>query len=261
MAEKLLIANNDQETQKTLGAILLEDGYDVASVADGKAALDILEAGDVGVALVALDLPDMSGIKVLQKAAEISPDTRFILMAEDGSMETVIEAIRYQAHDYIVQPLDNQEILSSVANAIGRRNKEIRIRLLLEQLDDTLQKLKDAMGVTGAPKSRRQVISLPNEVSLDLARREIWRGADREHLTPTEAKLLEILITNWGRVMTHSELVFLLQGFEVSDDEAPEILRPLISRLRGKLDAFPQGAKWITSVRGVGYVFDVDVPE
>jgi len=60
--------------------------------------------------------------------------------------------------------------------------------------------------------------------------------------------------------MPHGELVFLLQGYEVSDDEAPEILRPLVSRLRRKLEAFPEGEKWITSVRGVGYVFNADLP-
>lgn len=113
------------------------------------------------------------------------------------------------------------------------------------------------MGFTGKPKSRQQVISLPDGVSLDLPRREMWRGAEKERLTPTEAQLLKIFVTNWGRVIPHLELVFLL---EVSDAEAPEILRPLVSQLRRKLDTFPQGAKWITSVRGVGYVFDVDVP-
>ena len=88
----------------------------------------------------------------------------------------------------------------------------------------------------------------------------MWRGAEKERLTPTEAQLLEIFVTNWGRVLSHEELAFLIQGFEVSGDEAPEILRPLISRLRRKLDSFPEGKKWITSVRGVGYVFDADMP-
>ena len=237
-----------------------QEGYDVGSVVDGQVALDTLESEEIGVALVALDLPDISGIKVLQKAGEISPDTKIILLAEQGSMETVIEAIRYNAHDYILKPFDTEEILSSITYALARLDKEKRIRLLVEQLDDALQKLKDVMGYTGKPNSRLKVISLPDGVSLDLARREMWCGADKVRLTPTEAKLQEILVTNWGRVMAHGELVFLLQGFKVSDVEAPEILRPLVSWLRGKLEAFPQGAKWITSVRWVGYVFDVDVP-
>ncbi|MBC8507538.1 MAG: response regulator transcription factor [Chloroflexi bacterium] len=259
MTQTILIVSEDKSTQESLLAMLLKEGYGVSSVTDGQSALDTLESEEINVALISLDLPDMSGIKVMRKAGKISPDTKIILLAKGGSMESVIEAIRYNAHDYILKSFDPEEILASVTKALARLDKEKRIRLLVEQLDDTLQKLKDEMGVTGAPKSHQQAISLPDEVSLDLARREMWRGADKVRLTPTEAKLLEIFVTNWGRVMTHGELVFLLQGYEVSDVEAPEILRPLISRLRKKLGEFPRGAKWISSVRGVGYVFDADV--
>jgi len=260
MGEKILVVSSDKTETKNLTAILLKEGYDTASAADGQMALATLETEEIDVAVINIDLPDMNGIKVLQKAGEISPDTKIILLAEQGSIETVIEAIRYKAHDYIFKPFDSEEILGSITKALTRLEKERRIRLLLGQLDDTLQKLKEELGYTGAPKTRLKVISLPEGVSLDLARREMWRGADKVRLTPTEAKLLEILVTNWGRVMTHGELVFLVQGFRVYEAEAPEILRPLISRLRGKLDAFPQGSKWISSVRGVGYVFDADVP-
>ena len=103
----------------------------------------------------------------------------------------------------------------------------------------------------------QRVISLPDGVMVDLSRREIWRGTDRVTLTPTEGKLLRVLIENKGRVMTHSDLVFLVQGYEVTDWEAPEVLRPLVSRLRRKLSTFSDGDKWIANVRGTGYVFDV----
>ena len=260
MSEKILVVSSDKTDQKKLTAILLKEGYDVASAADGQTALATLETEEIDVAQIDLNLPDMSGIKVLRKAGEISPGTKIILLAEQGSMETVIEAIRYKAHDYIFKPFDPKEILASITKALTRLEKERRIRLLLGQLDDTLQKLKEELGYTGAPKTRLKVISLPEGVSLDLARREMWQGANKVRLTPTEAQLLEIFVTNWGRVMPHGELVFLLQGFRVDEAEAPEILRPLISRLREKLGEFPRGAKWVSSVRGVGYVFDADVP-
>ena len=67
---------------------------------------------------------------------------------------------------------------------------------------------------------------------------------------------MKVLLENRGRVLTHRELVLLVQGYETTDWEAPEVLRPLISRLRRKLSAFPGGEKWIANVRGTGYVFD-----
>jgi len=64
-------------------------------------------------------------------------------------------------------------------------------------------------------------------------------------------------LENRGRVLTHRELVSLVQGYETSDFEAPEVLRPLVSRLRRKLTVFG-GEGWIVNVRGTGYVFQED---
>ena len=262
MAEKkIFIANNDQKAHKTLAAILLKDGYDVTSVEDGQAALDILETEEIDVGLVALDLPGVDGIEVLRKVEEISPETKIILTTEEASTESMIAAIRYQAHDYFIEPFDPQEILSSITRALVQRRKEKHTRIFVEQLEKTLQQMKDELGYTDIPNTSLQIVSLPGNVSLDLARRELWSGSIREKLTPTEGKLLEIFVQNWGQVLTHANLVFMIQGYEVPDIEAPEILRPLISRLRKKLGSFPNGEKWITSVRGTGYVFDPGLPK
>jgi len=88
-----------------------------------------------------------------------------------------------------------------------------------------------------------------------------WRGSNQQRLTPGEARLLEAFVTNWGRVISHTEIVLLTKGFEVAEIEAPEILRHLISRLRKKIKPFGLANKWISSVRGIGYVFDADIHE
>jgi len=164
-------------------------------------------------------------------------------------------------HDYIQIPYQSQDLLSSIAGALARRAKDKRIRMLVKQFEDNVQHLKEVHGYVGVPKAHAQVIALPNNVSLDLARRIMWRGSTQQRLTPIEARLLEAFVSNWGRVISHTEIVLLAQGFEVAELEAPEILRPLISRLRKKLKAFGLANKWISSVRGIGYVFDADIPE
>ena len=120
-----------------------------------------------------------------------------------------------------------------------------------------MQQLRDVEGVTQSASSGKRVITFPDGVMIDLARREIWRGNEKASLTPTEGKLLKVLMENQGRVMSHRELVFLVQGYEVTDWEAPEVLRPLVSRLRRKLTKFPGGDDWIANVRGTGYVFEL----
>ena len=91
---------------------------------------------------------------------------------------------------------------------------------------------------------------------MDLDRREIWCEDKKIKLTPTEGKLMRVLVKNRGRVLTHRDLVLLVHGYEATEREAPEVLRPLISRLRRKLAKFPDGENWISNVRGTGYIFD-----
>jgi len=68
--------------------------------------------------------------------------------------------------------------------------------------------------------------------------------------------LLKIFVENMGKVYSHRELVLLVQGYSTSQQEAPEILRPLVSRLRQKLEDIPTLMRRIVSVRGTGYVFE-----
>jgi two-component system, OmpR family, response regulator RpaB len=147
-------------------------------------------------------------------------------------------------------------VLSSVAAAFANRAELHHKRLLIGQLEASLKQLKNAEGVEEAEFSSPQMISLGEGVMMDFGRREIWRGGDKVALTPTEGKLMRVMYENRGRVMSHRELVFLVQGYETSDWEAPEVLRPLVSRLRRKLMIFPNGKDWIMNVRGTGYVFE-----
>ena len=68
--------------------------------------------------------------------------------------------------------------------------------------------------------------------------------------------MLRVLLENPGKVFSHRELVLLVQGYDTSPQEAPEVLRPLVSRLRHKLDEFPDLMNRISSVRGTGYVYE-----
>jgi len=261
MGAKILIVDDDEVTRKSLMEILRFEKYDVLAVGDGQAAIETLSSNEIDLMLLDIFMPGMDGIQVLKKTGDISPDTQVLMLTGHGTMETAIEAFRHEAHDYLQKPPTRQDILSSVASGLAQRDESKRKRMLLGQIEDSIMQLKDAEGITATPKPKRQVVPLPDGVSLDLARREMWRGSTKERLTPTEGKLFEIFVSNWGRVLSHGDLVFLVQGYEVPEWEAPEVLRPLISRLRRKLSSFPRGEKWISSVRGIGYVFDAEIPE
>jgi DNA-binding response OmpR family regulator len=98
--------------------------------------------------------------------------------------------------------------------------------------------------------------SLQDGTHIDLSRRQVRKNEKVIHLTPAEGRLLRVLIENPGRVYSHRELVLLVQGYDTSQREAPEILRPLVSRLRHKLETFPTLSDQIVSVRGTGYLYE-----
>ena len=256
MNETILIEDNDKTTWVSLAAMLQQEGYDVLIATDGKAAVDTLAAEDIDVMLLEVELPEVDvGIDVLRKARNDSPSVLVIILTNAAIFDAAIQAVKFRVHDYLLKPYNPQELLSSITDAIVRRNERTRKRQLLEQVENIVQQFRDTEGFTEIPKHYRQLVSLPDGMTVDFTWRIIWCGSDREKLTPTENKLLELFVTNWGRLIEHTELVLMLQGYEPPAFEVPEILRPLVSRLRKKL-ATLHGEKWITSVRGVGYVFD-----
>ena len=260
MQPKILVVDDEEVTRKAMAKAIEHEGYTVITAGGGVEALELLKAHDVGVMLLDLQMPDMDGIEVMRRTHEISPDTRVVILTGHGSLESAIAALRQEAFDYILKPPSIQELISAVARGLASREEEKRRRMILGQIENSLQQLKEVEGIVDSPPPKRKLISLPDGVMLDLARRQLWRGNDQVRLTPTESKLMEVFVKSWGRVLSHGDLVFLVQGYEVDEAEAPEVLRPLISRLRRKLEAFPNGPRWISSVRGKGYVFDANRP-
>ena len=256
MKAKILVVDDEALVRQSLEDILRLEGYDTKSVPNGDMALNMLQEEPFDMILLDLRMPGIDGIEVLEGATKISPDTKVILLTGHGSLESAIKALRQGAHDYLLKPVSSHELLSSVEGALKLRTEQQQKRLLLNQLESSVQRLKNVEGIEAQAPIDQQVVELESGVKVDLPRREIWRGNQRVSLTPTEGKLMKVLLENRGRVLTHRELVLLVQGYETSEWEAPEVLRPLISRLRRKLSAFPGGEKWIANVRGTGYVFE-----
>jgi OmpR family response regulator RpaB len=256
MKGKILIVDDEEASRRSLGDILRLEGYQVVIKSNGEEAVEALEEQDFDIMLLDLKMPGMSGLEVLEKATKIAGDCKVIMLTAHGSLESAIVALRRGAHDYILKPAAPHEIIASVSKGIGRRTEIERKRRLLEQMEASILELKDAEGVETTTESSRSVFTLGEDIKIDLERREIWQGDGKVSLTPTEGKLMKVLLENQGHVLSHRELVLLVQGYQTTDWEAPEIMRPLVSRLRRKLANFSGGEEWIVNVRGTGYVFD-----
>jgi DNA-binding response OmpR family regulator len=258
MKGNILIVDDEQIVRDSLKEILRLEGYEVEAVGSGEEAKITLKNNSFDLMLLDLKMPGIDGLEVLRDATKLAPDIRVILLTAHGSLESAIEALHFGAHDYILKPSSPRVILSSIARGLAKKAEQHRKRMLLDQIDSSLRHLKDAEGVVYSAPSDQTSQSLPDGMMVDLERREIWRGSHTISLTPTEGRLMKVFLDHRGRVLSHTELVFLVQGYETTEWEAPEVLRPLISRLRRKLAEFPLGENWISNVRGTGYVFDWD---
>lgn len=259
MEIKILVVDDEAAIRDSLREILMIDGYDVDLADSGETALRMIEATEYDLVLLDIRLPGMSGIEVLRRVNQVAPDTKVIMLTAHGTVETAVEALRHGAHDYIMKPATKQSILSSVTRGLAYRAEKQQKKLLLQQLESSLKRLKDAEGVYVSPDVQTQTVELGDNVVFDTLRRDLWRGNQHVSLTPTESKLLLCLLENRGQVITHRELVNSVQGYDVKEWEAPEVLRPLISRLRRKLSTFPGAEEWVVNIRGTGYLFEASV--
>ncbi len=255
MKGKILVVDDEETTRRSLADIVRLEGAQVKTASGGEAAVEILQQETFDLILLDLKMPGMDGLDVLRIATSLAPDTQVVLLTAHGSLESAIAALRLGAHDYLLKPASPTQIIRSVNTGLSRRAEQLTKRNLLEQLEASVQQLKD-ISQGQVPETGSGTIEITSGVTINFDRRVVESGENKIILTPTEGKLLRVLLENRSRVFTHRELVSLVQGYDTSDWEAPEVLRPLVSRLRRKLSAFPEGDKWITNVRGTGYVFE-----
>lgn len=239
MKSNILVVDDEPVARQSLTDILKLEGYTVASAPNGQAAVEYVRTHNVDLMIVDLKMPGMDGLEVVQVVNQVSPETEVVLLTAYGSTETAIQALRLRIHDYLLKPASPAQILGTVKKGLTRRSRKSRLN----------NSMLDAEG-------GQEIFTLKDGTSVDLSRRQIKFKNKIEHLTPAEGRLLRILMENKGKVFSHRELVLLVQGYDTSQREAPEILRPLVSRLRHKLDQFPSLSEQVVSVRGTGYLYE-----
>jgi DNA-binding response OmpR family regulator len=243
MKSNILVVDDEPVARQSLSEILRLEGYSVNAVPNGQAAVEYVRTHPIDLMIVDLRMPGMDGLEVVQVVNSISPETEVVLLTAFGTTESAIQALRLRVHDYLLKPAPPSQVVKSVEKGLARRDARLKAR----------------SGVAVDVDETELEISLKDGTHNDLSRREIQKkGQEEVHLTPAEGRLLRVLIENPGRVFTHRELVLLVQGYDTSQREAPEILRPLVSRLRHKLEPFSALSESIVSVRGTGYLYEAE---
>lgn len=267
--------------RRTLAELLRLEGYTVSTAENGDEAIkfisriaDKTHTTNEYLDLILLDLkmPGRDGLDVLRYAHQETPDIQVILLTAHGSLQSAIEALRLGAQDYLLKPASPHQIIQSTQQALARRVEQRNRDHLIKQLAASIQALQNptqsSFENSDKTASTHPIpnITIPNEnsgpsreaISYDPERRELSHQEQRISLTPAEGKLLLVFLENPGVVFKHRELIEQVHGYEVTDREAAEVLRPLIRRLRQKLCVIPGLEKRIVSVRSTGYYFSTE---
>ena len=245
MKPTILVVDDEPIARQSLSDILRLEGYNVNSAPNGQAAVEFVRTHAVDLMIVDLRMPGMDGLEAVQVSNQVSPDTEVILLTAHGSTDTAIQALRLRIHDYLLKPAMPAQIVASVKKGLARREARLAHR----------------GGGGDGPLASEETASqfrFKDGTVADLSRRTIRKGKKVTHLTPAEGRLLRVLMESPGKVFSHRDLVLLVQGYDISPQEAPEVLRPLVSRLRHKLEEFPNLANRVSSVRGSGYVYEAE---
>jgi len=230
VSQRVLVVDDEPQIRRALRLVLRANGYDVAEVGTGEGALDALVIQPFDLMILDLMLPDVDGVEVCRRLREWSRLPVVVLSAH-GEEEVKVRALDEGADDYVTKPFSAPELLARMRSAMRRAS------------------------VNTAP-SEPVVRTGGGEVEIDLVRRQVTRGGQEVHLTPTEYDLLRVLTTEVGRVITHGNLLRTVMGRGYED--ATGTLRVHIASLRKKLEANPARPRIIVTEPGIGYRLQVD---
>src|SRR5262245_62044781 len=130
MAERIAIAEDDEDLAFVLREALIRKDYEVDVASTAGALLDRLAAGAYDLILLDVKLPDMDGLDALPRCRELAPETPVIVMTAHGTRQIAMEAIGRGAYDFFTKPLKMAEFQVVVARALDRRRLQLQVKAL-----------------------------------------------------------------------------------------------------------------------------------
>lgn len=220
---KILIADDDPQMVRALRITLAARGYEVVTASDGKAALDAAIKTHPDVVVIDLGMPGLTGIEVIEALRGWTQVPVLVVSGRSESWDKVA-ALDAGADDYVTKPFSADELLA-------------RIRALSRRLPVATDEPTVAFG----------------DVIVDLAARVVTRAGSVVRLTPTEWRLLEVLLRNHDKLVTRETLLTEVWGPQYTSDTG--YLRLYLAQLRKKLEPEPSTPRYLVTEAGMGYRF------
>ena len=217
----VLLVDDDLTLLSVLSRRVSRAGYEVRTASSGSATLKQLEGTWPALLVVDLMMPGMDGFELCRRVKQLADLPIIVLSAVDAS-EAKVSALELYAEDYVTKPFDPDELVARIQRVLRR-------------------------AAVGNP----QISLADGDVEVDLATRQMTTPGGNQQLTPTEARLLQVLASAVDRVVPTDEL--LSRVWTDADGADPSYLWVTIRRLRRKLEVDPDQPRHLITERGIGY--------
>lgn len=260
---RLLVVDNEPTFRVELAQQLEAAGFSVEQAASGRAALARLTTTAFNGLILDLDVPDLDGVACMQEAHAIQPGLVMLVVTASPNLRSAIASIKAGVDDYLVKPVEMGSIVGLISCVFEKQdNWETHQNRLAKDLSLVTRSTNDPGQFPGAslrPDSRNgaQIMLVP-PLRLDSTKRlvTLLEGPNRSvRLTRGETIVLASLMTYPDLPVSCQYLVRTAWQYELDADEAGELIRPYIFRLRRKLEPNPKTPRFILTMRGQGYMF------
>jgi DNA-binding response OmpR family regulator len=218
---RVLIVEDDRSMAALLKKGLEEENQVVSAAFDGSSGLELAKSYEFDVIILDWMLPVMDGVEVMRRLRKVGNFTPILMLTARDAMPDIVKGLDSGADDYLTKPFSFTEFLARL-RALARRPTTI---FHVKQLE-------------------------VDDLVIDPATHQVFRGEREVQLTPTEYKLLEFLVRRTGRVASRQAIVEAVWGLESEVEE--NTLDAFVRLLRKKVDQ-QHKVKLIQTVRGFGY--------
>lgn len=226
---KILIAEDEEDIRRLLTLNMKKEGYEVIACKDGIEALEEFKKQEIHLALLDIMMPNIDGITVMEEIRKTSVIPIIFITAMSTDSDKVL-ALGLGADDYIVKPINAIELTARVSSQLRRcyqyvNNKEESTKIVL------------------------------GELTLNKENYEVYKNNIKIDLNPKEFKILDLLMSNPGRVYTKKQIYEKVWEENYWGDDNTLLVH--LSHLREKIEDSPKSPKYLKTIRGIGYKFEM----
>ena len=227
----ILIVEDEESLADPLAFLLRKEGFDTIIAGDGPTALVEFSRNEVDIVLLDLMLPGMSGTDVCKELRSVSSVPVIMVTARDSEIDKVV-GLELGADDYVTKPYSSRELIARIRAVLRRK------------------------GVTEAeaPEEDEQILE-GGRVRMDVDSHTVTVDGEPVNMPLKEFDLLEYLLRNAGRVLTRGQLIDRIWGADYVGDT--KTLDVHVKRLRSKIEEEPSRPRYLVTVRGLGYKYEL----